>query len=101
MAILSPGWKNIALLLAALNVVGSSNLSPPNTWIAWAVYLAITLFPSAIPLGLYLLLPHERAVELTRSWRLWIEEHAITAITAVAVIVGLGRMLRGAYGLLG
>lgn len=99
MAILSPGWKNIALLLAALNVVGSSNLSAPNAWIAWTVYLAIALFTSAIPLGMYLVLPQERAIELTRSLRRWIEEHAIAAIVVVAVIIGLGLLLRGAQGL--
>ena len=99
MPILSPGWKNIALLLAALNVVGSADLGAPDTWIALTIYLGITIAPAVIPLAIYVSLPSERATAMTRSWRRWIEEHAITAIIAVAVIIGLGLVLRGAYGL--
>jgi hypothetical protein len=99
MAILSPGWKNIALLLAALNIVGSADLGTANNWIALIVYLAITIAPATVPLAIYLTLPRERAAAMTRSWRRWIEEHAITAIISVAIIIGLGLVLRGAYGL--
>jgi hypothetical protein len=98
--ILSPHVKNLLLLAAAINIVGTAHLGAVSSAIAILVFMAITLSPVLAPLVVYLTRPAEQAAARTGGWKRWLERNNQLILAVVFGVIGLKLITDALAGLL-
>jgi hypothetical protein len=99
LVILSPHLKNLLLLAAALNVIGTAHVGHFTGALAVLVFMIVTLSPVLAPLLVYLTQPPERAAAITGAWKSWFERNNQIILAIVFGIMGLKLVAQALAGL--
>jgi hypothetical protein len=89
--------KNLAILVACLNLIIASSLSPRGSIVALGLVLVIFAIPVLVLIGLYASVPH-RASEVFGSLRTWMEKYNRAITIVLCLVFGAFFFLRGLMG---
>ena len=92
--------KNLLLTLSAAAVIGSSDLSGTNAFLALLFFVVVGSLSVAVPV-LYFLVGGEGAKRTMDGWKAWLGANNATVMTVLLLVIGAKLLGQGLGGLLG
>jgi hypothetical protein len=94
-----PGYKNIALVLAAINDLAARANSVGFNVAAMAVFFLVALLPPVSPLIVHWTQPPDKAADMLVGWRTLLDKWVLRIVVGVASVVGLILLIESVSGL--